>query len=278
MFKASGNKRLPGHVTGTRCRPDITAAFESDWEKKKAVVHWPFVRLAGEQASLGKSRDYQKIQAISYLHYLLLARPDLYVAQGVLTSESSVKFLFGVGGRGVWEYDANWNNPDLYKFLYGFIYRLYDPGHFADSSYIGTEFDKDAAVTYTINITTPEGLKTCNGFYPIYARNPFASRTHVLSNPNSKVQINGSNLTILKDQLCWIKRRFKEYTILNDYVHQSERVPGVVVATHSEEITYPLFEERCKRRLGLEENGLPFMDISTPYNVLETLFDVLEGI
>ena len=279
MFKASGSKRLPGHVTDTQCRPDIVAAFESDWEKeKKAVVSWPFVRLAGEQATLGKNCGEQKIQAISYLHYLLLARPDLYVVQGVLISKSSVKFLFGVGGRGVLEFDADWDNPNLYKFLYGFIYRLYDPGHFADSLYIGTEFDKDTAVTYTIYITTPEGMKTCCGFYPVYAKNPFTSRTHVLSNPNSKLQINGNNLTVLKDQLCRIKRRFKEYTILNDYVHQSERVPGVVVATHGEEIMCPHSGERCKHRLGLEENGLPFMGISTLYNVLETLFDILEGI
>ena len=31
MFKDTGNKMPNGHVTSTKCRPDITAAFEKDW-------------------------------------------------------------------------------------------------------------------------------------------------------------------------------------------------------------------------------------------------------
>jgi hypothetical protein len=31
VFKDMGNKTPSGHITGTRCRPDITAAFEKDW-------------------------------------------------------------------------------------------------------------------------------------------------------------------------------------------------------------------------------------------------------
>jgi hypothetical protein len=284
VFKDSGSKILPGHVTDTKCRPDITAAFECDWENGGGgAVHWPFVRLAGEGASKGKSHDDQMKQAISYLHYLLLARPDLYVAQGVLTSKSNVTFLFGIGGYGVLEFDVKLNDSNLHKFLYGFIYRLYDPGDFADSSYIETAPDKETVVKYAININVPNGQETCRGFYPVYARNPFTTRTHVLSNPDSELQIDGKNLTVLKDQLCRIGKRFTEYAILDNHVHRTERVrvrvPGVVMATHDEEITYRYSrEERCKHRLGLEENGLPFTGIPTLYEVLETLFDVLEGI
>lgn len=213
VFRDSGSKILPGHVTDTKCMPDITAAFECDWKKGRhgPVVHWPFVRLAGEHASEGKNHDDQKKQAISYLHYLLLARPDLYVAQGMLTSKSSVTFLFGIGGCGVREFEVKRNDPNLFKFLYRFIYRLYNPGDFADSSYIETAPDKNTMVKYTININVPdEGAKTCRGFYPIYARNPFTTRTHVLSNPYSELRINGNNLTVLKDQLCRIGKCFKE--------------------------------------------------------------------
>jgi hypothetical protein len=84
-------------------------------------VPWPFIRLAGEQASEGTNRVDQKTQAISYLHYLLLAIPDLYVAQGLLTSDTGVMFLFGVGGSGIREFDVKWKDQDLHKLLYAFI-------------------------------------------------------------------------------------------------------------------------------------------------------------
>jgi len=273
VFQDTGDKSPPGHVTDTMCKPDITAAFRGHW--KNGVVPWPFIQLAGETASAGKSYGDQKIQAISYLHYLLLARPDLYVAQGLLSSSDKVLFLFGIGGEGIREFDVEWKDRDFYKLLYVFIYRLYEPGNFADSSYIKTEFDEETTARYTINITY-RGTKECRGFYSIYARNPFATRTHVLSNPNFEVE--GNDLTVLKDQFCRVKRRFEELTILNEYVHKPERVPGVVVATYGEQIRSPLSEERCKYRLGLGENGSPFMSIPTLSKVLETLFDVLEGI
>jgi hypothetical protein len=256
------------------CKPNITAAFEGHW--KDDVVPWPFIRLAGETASAGKSKADQNRQAISYLHYLLLARPDLYVAQGLLSSSNKVIFLFGIGGEGIRHFAVDWKDPELNNLLYAFIYRLYEPGNFADSSYIKTEFDKETTARYTINISYQGRTKECPGFYSIYARNPFATRTNVLSNPKFKVE--GNDFTILKDQFCRVKRPFEELRILNEYVHKPERVPGVVVATFGERIMLPLSEERCKHRLGLGESGSPFTSIPTLSKVLETLFDLLEGI
>ena len=270
-FRDTGNKQPPGHVTDTMCRPDITAALEPHW--KDGVVPWPFVRLAGKVASRGKIREEQKKQAISYLHYLLLARPDLYVAQGLLSSENDVTFYFGIGGEGIWDLNVKWVDQDLNKLLYSFIYRLYEPGYFADPTYSEPEFDEETTARYTIKITRPGGTVECPGFYPIYARNPFATRTHILSNPNFS-----KDLTILKDQFCRVKRRFGELTILNEYVHKPEQVPGVVVAAYGERIGSPVSKERCKHRLGLGESGSPFTGIPTLSKVLETLFDVLEGI
>ena len=70
-------------------------------------------------------------QAISYLHYLLLARPDLHVAQGLLTTEASITFLFGIGGLGIRSFEVPWHK-EVYKVAYPFFYRVYDPGDFAD--------------------------------------------------------------------------------------------------------------------------------------------------
>ena len=138
-----------------------------------------------------------------------------------------------------------------------------------------TEFDDESTARYTINIIDQGGTKECPGFYSIYARNPFTNRTHVLFNPNFH---GGNDFAVLKDQLCQRGRRFAELEILNKYVHRPEGVPGVVVATYGEEFSYPLSEERRKHRLGLGESGFPFMSIPTLSKVLETLFDVLEGI
>ena len=274
MFRETGNKSPPGHVTDTTCKPDITAAFESHW--KNNVVPWPFIRLAGGTASAGKSHSDQMGQAISYLHYLLLARPDLYVAQGLLSSDKEVIFLFGIGGEGIRQFDVEWEDPDFNKLLYAFIYRLYKPGNFIDPSYIKTELDDKSTARYTINITDQGGTKECHDFYSIYAKNPFTTRTHVLSNPNFKVD--GNDFTVLKDQFCQVGRQFVELTILNKYVHKPKGVPGVVVATYGKRISHSLSKERCKHRLGLRESGSPFMNIPTLSKVLETLFDVLEGI
>jgi hypothetical protein len=274
VFKDMGYKSPPGHVMDTMCRPDITAAFEGHW--KNGVMPWPFIQLTGEMAFEGKTRDNQKIQVISYLHYLLLARPDLYVAQGLLFSSNKATFFFGIGGKGIQEFDVQWKDRNFNKLLYVFIYRLYEPGNFADLSYIKTKFDEEFTAQYTIKIAHRGGVKECHGFYSIYARNSFAARTHVLSNPNFKAE--GNDLTILKDKFCRVNRHFEELTILNEYVHKPEGVPGVVVAAYGEQIKLPLSEGRCKHRLGLGESGSPFTSIPTLSKVLETLFDVLEGI
>ena len=73
-----------------------------------------------------------------YLHYHLLARPDFLVAQGLLTNMRSVMFLVGTGGVSIWQLKVNWEDKDLHKLIYVFIYRLYDPSHFADPSYVRT--------------------------------------------------------------------------------------------------------------------------------------------
>ena len=252
------------------------AALENHW--KNGVVPWPFIQLAGETASEGNNRGDQKSQVISYLHYLLLARPDLYIAQGLFSSDNTVIFYFGIGGEGIWQFVVKWEDPEFNKLLYAFIYRLYEPHNFADPLYIKTEFDKETMAKYTINITYQGSTIACRDFYPIYARNPFATRTHVLSNPNFKVE--GDNLTILKDQFCQVKRCFEELTILNKYVHKPEQVPGVVVATYGKKVKLPssVSEDRCKHCLGLGECGSPFTSIPTLSKVLEMLFDVLEGI
>ena len=92
VFKDTGNKTPYGHVMGTKCRPDITAAFEKDW-RMDDYTDWTLIQLVGERASEGKSREIQRKNVAMYLHYLLLARPDFLVAQGLVITMRSVMFL-----------------------------------------------------------------------------------------------------------------------------------------------------------------------------------------
>jgi hypothetical protein len=272
VFKDTEYKTPNGHVTGTKCGPDIIAAFEKDWIKDNST-DWALIRLAGERASKGKSSEIQKKNAATYLHYLLLARPDFLVAQGLLTTKSGVMFLLGIGGVGIQELVVEWGDKNLYKFIYAFIYRLYDPSHFADPLYTRTGFNKETfEATYTVHFQTKERPD----FHPIHARNPFTTRTHVLSNPS--VTPGADRVpTVLKEQLCRSGRRFDEFTILTK-IHQPMNVPGVVEAVNGEIIAAPLSPGREKHRLGLRQTGLPFTSIRTAKKMLETLFDLLEGI
>jgi hypothetical protein len=233
-------------------------------------MNWALIRLAGEKASAGKTSQTQMKNAATYLHYLLLARPDLLVAQGLLTTQTAVFFFVGIGGVGIRQLNVGWDDENLYKFLYAFIYRLYDPSHFANSSFKKLRFDKETSeATYTVCFKKEE----YPNFRTIHARNPFATRTHVLSNPS----LTQRAPTVFKEQLCRTGRRFDELTILTK-IHRGKKVPGVVEAVFGEIIEAPLSPERQRHLLGLRQTGSPFTSIRTAKKMLEMLFDLLEGI
>jgi hypothetical protein len=239
---------------------------------------WLCIQVVGEAASAGKSRSQQFNQAISYVHYLLEARPDLHVVQGLLTSHSNLTFLFGIEGLGIHTFTVHWGHEDLYSLFYAFLYWLYDPGPFADLSYqeMVPHLMKNF-VTYTVWIRGEDGKDIiCPGFCPIFSSNPFGTCTHVLSNADSKVKVNNKLLVVLKDQLCRAETRFTERHILSQ-VHSPEMVPGVVEAVCHDSIETLFCKFRMKHHMGLRQFGRPFTSIPTLQQALEITFDVLEG-
>jgi hypothetical protein len=284
VFKSTGSQSHGGHIIATDCKPDYVAAFMSDWGGKDTTL-WPCIRLVGEKSSQGKKpEDEERLgQAMSYLHDLLLARPDLHVAQGLFTSKSDLIFLLGIGGVGIQTFSVGWGSTELQKLMYAFIYRLYDPGDFADSSYVEMVPNlKESFVTYNVEIAQDNGMDRnpimITNLRPIYASNPFGNRTHILSNPDSKVKINSKPLTVLKDQLYQVGTRFDEYSTLTA-VHSPEKVPGVVEAVYYKLIKIPreFCASREKHRLGLRQTGKPLTSITTVAQMLEIVFDILEG-
>jgi hypothetical protein len=137
-----------------------------------------------------------------------------------------------------------------------------------------TEFDeKTFEVTYTVRFQAKE----FPGFRPIDARNPFVTRTHILSNPFRMLEGPERTFTVLKQQLCRTGGRSDELSIL-EKIHRPNRVPGVVEAVDGEVTVAPLSPGRAKYLLGLRQTGLPFRSIPTAKKMLEILFDLLEGI
>ncbi|RXW16273.1 hypothetical protein EST38_g9581 [Candolleomyces aberdarensis] len=213
VFNNTGDTRPRGHLTDTECRPDYTAAFDENWNN--GSTFWPLMQLVGEKASKGDNSPEQT--AVSYLHYLLLARPDLRVAQGLLTTKKGVTLLLGIGGVGVRSLVFPWEEKkkkEISEAMFAFIYRLYDPGEFADETYVKTTLEvheQVATAIYDIRIRTNSAQAIeCLGFRSIYASTPFETRTHVLSNPFSEVVVDGKPLTVIKDQLCRSNTRFNE--------------------------------------------------------------------
>jgi len=281
VFKSTGSQSHSGHIATIDCRPDFTAAFKSDWGDEGTTL-WPCIRLVGGKASEGKSREGQEEQAMTYLYYLLMARPDLYVTQGLFITENDILFLLGIGGIGIFAYSVGWGSEELHRLMYTFIYRLYDPGDFADLSFVKMVPDlKESFVTYNVQIAGANGVDrspiTITNLRPTYAGNPFGTRTHILSNPNPEVRINGEPLTVLKEQLCQVGTWFHEYSILTR-VHTPEKVPGVVEAVYHEVIKIPSScLTREKHRIGLQQAGKDLTSIPTVMQVLEIVFDILEG-
>ncbi|KAG9019787.1 hypothetical protein FRB90_007930 [Tulasnella sp. 427] len=276
LFKKTESVAPGGHAIETQCAPDFVAAFENHFVDKTPL--WPYIRLVGGIVSRGEPKDYQKGQAISYLHHLLLARPDLYVVQGMLTSPAGVVFFLGI-------WSVGWNSKKLlYQLMTAFIHRLYNPGDFADPSYQISGEPEQKHVKYTITITVDsEGQHqqiACPDFLPVYASKPFAARTHVFVNTQSTVKISGNELRVLKDQYCEKGARFTEKSIL-DKVHQDGNVPGVVSAVYHtvKQLPYHIGGRRKEQhRLGMTQCGLSFMAIPTVKAMLEISYDILEDI
>jgi hypothetical protein len=85
----------------------------------------------------------------------------------------------------------------------------------------------------------------------------------------------GRPLRIIKNQLVRDNTRFDEIDIL-EAIHKPKPIPGVVHVACYEISDTPL-EGRTQVRLGLEQQGQPFMSIKTSREMLMAAYDALES-
>src|SRR6266571_6642771 len=118
----------------------------------------------------------------SFPDFLMLARPDLHVAQGMLIDDKRVLFLLGIEGVGIRSVSVTWKSSNLPKLMYAFIYRLYKPAHFADPSYLSVKPDVPRkSVKYSVRITLSQtNTIVCRGFLLLIHSElvPMCSPTH----------------------------------------------------------------------------------------------------
>jgi hypothetical protein len=69
---------MPGHPTGTKCRPDIVAVMQSP-KIGPGKLHWSHVHATGEEESSDKTDQERESQAGGYTAYHLQARPGFRV-------------------------------------------------------------------------------------------------------------------------------------------------------------------------------------------------------
>ncbi len=179
VFRSTGNKPHRGHVMEFSASPILLPHSGSIGELtilRSGHVSNSLVNTHPKESPRSSRRDRR-------FHYLLLVRPDLHVAQGLLTSKNGIMFLIGIGGGGIRCFSVRWDNA--HELMFAFIFRLYKAEHFGDPSYLKMVPDfQENYVTYTIRITLAVkthvgGIETeqkksieCPNFCPIYTTNP----------------------------------------------------------------------------------------------------------
>ncbi|KAJ8514827.1 hypothetical protein ONZ45_g7679 [Pleurotus djamor] len=258
-------QKLKHHPTSTDCRPDITLAFKSRWGKlrSKKSIPWSWAELVGEKTSAGCVDPLLK--AASYAYYWLLSRPDRLVALSFLTAESGITFLVAFQGSSSTRIlYLPWGSDLITELIYAFVYRLYSPGNWANPHFTKKVTENDAVFDIKVNDIPYEDFK------PLFASNPFRTRTHVLFNLN-----HSSAVQVIKSQLSRKSRRFVEREIYQ-HIRRDGDVPGIPHVLHFFDVEVALNPTRTLHIIALKEYGRPIMMAVTLLDTLEILYDILE--
>jgi hypothetical protein len=232
--------------------------------------------MAMEFHSGGKSYDQRRKQAVTYVLYLLEARPDLVSALGLLVERDSLDFFFC--------------NADEIKSLSLTKKENYAPLLRAIISYLNEGQTKNCDSTLyrrkgevVFDVSVPNGnasLGASEGASTLfescslrYSHDPFGRRPSVfIYEPKNNV----AAIRVIKDQYIRKSRRWNEKDILTK-IHASGTYPAVVRMCFSGEITQGGCGGRVRVRICLEDYGTDFLSLKTPRDIIYALYDLLEG-
>ena len=222
------------------------------------------------------------------------ARPDLVSVLGFYADSNGVILIISSAGGVLESPKLNLKDAAQYQLIYAFVQRLYDPlpsmidptlkRRRQNSSWV---FDIMLTIPHSPSVESVESVKSvksveCVGYRIEKAPRAVGRRTHIFVNNVNPTLLNGVAITVIKDQYCHEGRRFSEAEVLR-HVHAEEDIPGVVRMAHSEDVvggdgTPVRSGNRYKKRVCLVEYGHhSFMDLKTPLEVLEAIYDLLES-
>jgi hypothetical protein len=232
--------------------------------------------MAMEFHSSGKSYEQRQKQAVTYVLYLLEARPDLVSALGLLVERDGLDFFFC--------------NADEIKKLSLTRKEDFMPLLRAIISYLNEGQTKNCDSTLCrrkgevlFNVSVPNGSTSLGAsagpltFYEScflrYSHDPFGRRPSVfIYEPKNNV----AAIRVIKDQYIRKSRRWSEKDILTK-IHANGTYPAVVRMCFSGEITKARCGDRIRVRICLQDYGTDFLSLKTPRDVIYALYDLLEG-
>ena len=241
------------------------------WTEIEATVK---IHSAGENAKNGL------LHAVSYTVYLLQARPDRVSVQGFYADANGVVLIINSADGVLKSPKLNLKDVSQHELLYAFVKRLYYPlRSMIDPTVKRRKQNSFWVFDITLTISKSPPVE-CLGYRIEKALGCVGRRTHIFVNNVNPTFLNGDAITVIKDQYCNQGHCFSEDEVLRR-VHAEEVIPGVVHLVHSEDVIsdgVPVCSgKRYKKRLCLVEYGKPFMDLKTPLDALEAIYDLLES-
>jgi hypothetical protein len=265
------------HPPTEKSRPDIVIVRRDRLPLlEEANAYWGSIEMAIGYCPAGKSREKCLEEVISYVGYLLEARPDLVSALGLLLEPESFSLLLC--------------NADEIKKLTVSTAEDYFPLLLAVMKYLngGQEKNLDATLSREsdpslFNVAVPSGVAPLGGpetEWTIYksctlcrSHVPFGRRSSVFKyQPNNDV----TAIRVIKDQYISKNHRWTEKDIL-DKIHASGTYPAVVRMCFAGTIPEAGCGDRIRVRIALQDYGTDFLSLKTPRDAIYALHDLLEG-
>ena len=283
-FIECGSSPPQGHITGTMCRPDLVAipasrpsnaSHLSVESQSSEVSHesqspglWSDIGGVVEFVSKGTTTSGGTKQSVAYTAYLLQQRPDRVAVCGLYINAKHFSLVL-VDAANAYSTTLRWDNDSARELLFRVLYYINNP----PESMIDPTITREGG-TFTIEFQGQHHkgytLQSCG--------QPVGRRTVIFRSKGGKAPV-------IKEQYLRCAAESLEKTILNR-VHEPGEMPGVVRVLGSGWVKRAKgtsiecgmgLRKRQKVRFVLQDEGNPFMEITTPYDALVTAWDALEG-